>query len=115
MRRALRFMIYSGITAFAAYMVAPALSIDLGRLGEPVRALFTQLSPLAVAAGVVVSALLITYLITSGWGLLLLGSASLLGLLAVAILHPYLMPLLIPLFAIWIACALARRKTVAAA
>lgn len=109
MKKPVRFMIYAGIIAFAWFVLSPALTINTAKIGAPLRELFSQINGYALAAVVAALALVITYLITSGWGLFLLGAIALCALLVVSILHPYLFPLLTPLFALWIFCAMARR------
>lgn len=113
MTKPIRLMIYLAIIGFTIFMLAPALSLNTAKIGGPIRDLFSSLNMLAVAAIIFSIALIITYLITSGWGLILLGVVALLGLIVLAIIHPYIMPLLIPMFALWIACAMARRREAA--
>ena len=115
-KRPVRFLIYIALLGFAWFMLAPALSINAAQIGAPVKSLaviksaLAGMNTLAVAAVVFAVALAITYMITSGIGLLLLGALALMGLVVVSILHPYLFPLLIPLFSLWMLCANARRK-----
>lgn len=110
MQKPIRFMIYVAILALAWFVLAPALSINTVQLGGPIKAMLGSMNTLVVAAGIFAVALFITYMITSGWGLILLGAMALMGLIVVSILHPYLFPLLIPLFTLWVMCAAARRK-----
>lgn len=110
MKKPVRFLIYAGILGFAWFVLSPALSINSQQIGAPLRDLLSGWSTLAIASGVFALALIITYLITSGWGLVLLGTGALAGLVVVSILHPFLFPLLVPLFGLWLMCALARRK-----
>jgi len=46
----------------------------------------------------------------AGVGLIVLGCFVLVGLILAAIAFPFLLPLLIPLFIVWIVCSLARRS-----
>ena len=110
MKKPVRFLIYVGILGLTWYMLAPALSINFGKIGSPVRGLIDGWSTVALGGLTVVVALLITYLITSGWGLIILGGLAFCGLVVLGVLHPYLFPLLVPLSALWVACAYARRK-----
>lgn len=110
MKKPVRFLIYAGMLAFAWFILSPALSINSHQIGAPLREFFSGWNSLAIAASIFALALVITYLITSGWGLVLLGAGALVGLVVVSILHPYLFPLLVPLFGLWLMCALARRK-----
>lgn len=115
MKKPVRFVIYVGILALAWFMLSPALSINTAQIGAPVKALLSGMNTLAVSTVIFGVALVITYMITSGWGLILLGALALMGLIVVSVLHPYLFPLLIPLFSLWLFCAAARRKENAAA
>lgn len=110
MKKPARFLIYIGMLGFAWFVLSPALSINTHQIGAPLRELLSGWNSLAIAAGTFALALVITYLITSGWGLFMLGAGALAGLVVVSILHPYLFPLLVPLFGLWLMCALARRK-----
>ena len=110
MNKPVRLFIYLAILALCGYMLAPALSVDAKQIGAPLKHLVGQWSTLALIGITIGLALLITYVITSHWGLIVLGALAFCGLLILAILHPYLFPLLIPLSALWVACALARRK-----
>lgn len=110
MKKPVRFAIYVALLVFAWFILAPALSIDTARAGWYAKAMLGRMNNLALAGVVFAVALVITYMITSGVGLILLGALSLMGLVVVAILHPYLFPLLVPLFALWMFCAAARRK-----
>lgn len=110
MNKFVRFSIYVSIVALCGYILAPALSIDVGKIGGPLQGLIRGWSNFALAGATVALAMAITYLITSGWGLLILGALAFCGLCVLAIVHPYLFPLIIPLSALWVACALARRK-----
>lgn len=110
MQKPIRFMIYVAILALAWFVLLPALSINTAQLGASFKSLFSGMNTLVVATAIFGAALFITYMITSGWGLILLGALALVGLIVVSILHPYLFPLLIPLFTLWVMCAAARRK-----
>ena len=110
MKKPVRFFIYMTILGLTWYILAPALSINTSQIGAPIKSLIHGWSTLAIGALTVSLALLITYLITSGWGLIILGGLAFCGLVILGILHPYLFPLLIPLSALWVACAVARRK-----
>lgn len=114
MKRPVRFVIYVALVAFAWFMLSPALSINTAQIGAPIKALLGGMNTLTVVTVVFAIALVITYMITSGWGLILLGALALMGLVVVSVLHPYLFPLLIPLFTLWLLCAAARRKENAA-
>jgi hypothetical protein len=109
-KRPIRFAIYVALLVFAWFILVPALSIDTARIISFAKATLGQMNSLALAGLVFAAALVITYMITSGVGLILLGAMSLMGLVVVGILHPYLLPLLVPLFALWMFCAAARRK-----
>lgn len=109
MKKPVRLLIYAGIIAFAWFILSPALTINTAKIGAPLRELFSQINGYALAAVVAALAFFITYIITSGWGLFVLGAIALCALLVVSIMHPYLFPLLTPLFAVWIFCAMARR------
>ena len=45
----------------------------------------------------------------AGVGLIILGCLAFVGLILTAIASPFLLPLLIPLFIIWVFCSIARR------
>lgn len=113
MKKPVRLLVYVGILALSWFVLAPALTINAAQIGAPIKQLIGGWSTAAVAGLTVLIALGITYLITSGWGLVLLGALAFCGLVILAILHPYLFPLLIPLAALWVACAVARRKETA--
>ncbi|MBC6903891.1 hypothetical protein DWB84_00180 [Saccharophagus sp. K07] len=115
MKKPIRFIIYVAILIFAWFMLAPAMSINTAQIGAPLKSLATGMNTLAAATIIFGAALVITYMITSGWGLILLGALALMSLIVVSVLHPYLFPLLIPLFTLWLLCAAARRKENAAA
>ncbi len=110
MKKPARFLIYMGILGLTWYILAPALSINTYKIGAPIKALLSDVNTFGLIGIAVIFALLITYLITSGWGLLFLGGLAFCGLVIMGVLHPYLFPLLIPLTALWVACALARRR-----
>lgn len=114
MQKPIRLMIYVAILALAWYVLSPAMYINPAQLGAPLKNMFSGMNTLVVATAIFAVALFITYMITSGWGLILLGAMALVGLIVVSILHPYLFPLLIPLFTLWVMCAAARRKESAA-
>ncbi len=113
MKKPVRFLIYMGILGLTWYIVSPALSVNFGKVGAPVRELTNGWSTLAIGGATLALALLITYLVTSGWGLIFLSGLAFCGLVVLGVLHPYLFPLLIPLTALWVACAMARRKEAA--
>lgn len=115
MKKPVRFAIYVVLLAFAWFVLFSGYSFNTTRIGSMIISLLNGMNTLTLAAVVFAIALVITYLVTSGWGLILLGILSLMGLVVVSILHPYLFPLLIPMFAIWLVCANARRKEHAAA
>jgi len=46
----------------------------------------------------------------AGVGLIVLGCLALVGLILAAIASPFLLPLLIPLFIVWIFCSIARKS-----
>lgn len=110
MKKPVRFTIYVALLAFAWFMLSPALSINTAQIGAPIKTLLGSMNTLAMATAVFGIALVITFMITSGWGLILLGALALVGLIVVSVLHPYLFPLLIPLFTLWLLCAAARRR-----
>lgn len=114
MKKPVRFTIYVALLAFAWFMLSPALTINTAQIGAPIKTMLGGMNTLAMATVVFGVALLITYMITSGWGLILLGALALVGLIVVSVLHPYLFPLLIPLFTLWLLCAAARRRESAA-
>ena len=109
-KKPVRFTIYVALLAFAWFMLSPALSINTAQIGAPIKTLLGSMNTLAMAPAVFGIALVITFMITSGWGLILLGALALVGLIVVSVLHPYLFPLLIPLFTLWLLCAAARRR-----
>lgn len=109
-KKPVRFTIYVALLAFAWFMLSPALTINTAQIGAPIKALLGSMNTLAMATAVFGIALVITFMITSGWGLILLGALALVGLIVVSVLHPYLFPLLIPLFTLWLLCAAARRR-----
>jgi hypothetical protein len=109
-QKPIRFMIYVAILGLAWYVLSPAMYINTAQIGAPLKGIFSGMNSLAVGAAIFAVALAITYMITSGWGLILLGAMALVGLVVLSILHPYLFPLLIPLSALWVMCAAARRK-----
>lgn len=115
MKKPIRFTIYVALLVFAWFMLSPALTINTAQIGAPIKAMLGGMNTLAMATVVFGVALLITYMITSGWGLILLGAMALVGLIVVSVLHPYLFPLLIPLFTLWLLCAAARRRESTAA
>lgn len=102
--------IYIALIALAWFILAPALSINTAKIGEPIKHILNGWSSFSLVALTFAIGLVVTYLITSGWGLILLGGIALLGLISVSILHPYMFPALTPLFALWVFCAAARRK-----
>lgn len=53
-------------------------------------------------------AILLTFVL-AGVGLIILGCLALVGLILAAIVFPFLLPLLIPLFIVWVFCSLACR------
>lgn len=110
MKKPVRFTIYVALLAFVWFMLSPALTINTAQIGAPIKAMLGGMNTLAMAVAVFGIALLITFMITSGWGLILLGALALVGLVIVSVLHPYLFPLLIPLFTLWLLCAAARRR-----
>lgn len=110
MKKPVRLFIYVAFIALAWFVLAPAMSINTAEIGGPLKDLLSGWNTMALVTLAFAVGLAITYLITSGWGLVLIGGVALLGLVAVSILHPYLFPALTPLFALWVFCALARRK-----
>lgn len=110
MKKPVRMAIYIAFIALAWFILAPALSINPAQIGGPIKELLSGWNTMAIVTLAFAIGLAVTYLITSGWGLVLLGGVALLGLVAVSVLHPYLFPALTPLFALWVFCALARRK-----
>lgn len=115
MKKPVRFTIYVALLAFVWFMLSPALTINTAQIGAPIKAVLGGMNTLAMATAVFGTALLITFMISSGWGLILLGALALVGLVVVSVLHPYLFPLLIPLFTLWLLCAAARRRENSAA
>lgn len=103
-------MIYIGLIGVVWFILSPALTINTTQIGAPIKEFVNGWNILTISGAAFALALAITFLLTSGWGLFLLGVIALLGLLTVSILHPYLFPLMTPLFALWLACALARRR-----
>lgn len=110
MKKPVRFTIYVALLGFAWFMLSPALTINTAQIGAPIKAMLGGMNTLAMGTAVFGIALLITFMISSGWGLILLGALALVGLVVVSVLHPYLFPLLIPLFTLWLLCAAARRR-----
>lgn len=114
MKKSVRMAIYVAFIALAWFILAPALSINPSKIGGPIKELLSGWNTMAIVTLAFAIGLAITYIITSGWGLIMLGGMALLGLVAVSILHPYLFPALTPLFALWVFCAVARRKAASA-
>jgi hypothetical protein len=56
---------------------------------------------------------IILALVFAGVGLIILGCLALVGLILAVIASPFLLPLLIPLFIVWIICSLARKTKTA--
>lgn len=110
MKKPVRFLIYLALLGFAWFILFSGYSFNTTRIGGLIKNTLSEMTTLSLAAVVFAIALVITYLVTSGWGLIVLGALALVGLVVVAILHPYLFPLLIPMFALWMFCAAARRK-----
>ena len=110
MKKPVRLLVYVSILALAWYLLSPAVTLNSHHIGSPVKTLLSQLNGAGLAALTIGLALVVTYLITSGWGLLILGGLAFCALVALGIYRPYLFPLLVPLAAIWTACAVARRK-----
>lgn len=115
MKKPVRFVIYAALLAFAWFVLFSGYSFNTSRIGALISSTLSEMTTLSLAAVVFAIALVITYLVTSGWGLIVLGATALMGLIVVAILHPYLFPLLMPMFALWMFCAAARRKESSAA
>lgn len=115
MKKPVRFVIYAALLAFAWFVLFSGYSFNTSRIGALISSTLSEMNTLSLAAVVFAIALVITYLVTSGWGLIVLGATALMGLIVVAILHPYLFPLLMPMFALWMFCAAARRKESSAA
>jgi hypothetical protein len=115
LKKSVRFAIYVGLLAFAWFILFSGYSFNTTRIGALITTTVNGMNTLSLSAVAFAIALVITYLVTSGWGLILLGALALVGLAVVAILHPYLFPLLIPMFALWLFCAAARRKESSAA
>lgn len=114
MKKPVRMAIYVAFIVLAWFILAPALSINTAEIGGPIKDFMSGWNTMAIVTLAFAVGLAITYLLTSGWGLILLGGVALLGLVAVSILHPYLFPALTPLFALWVFCAMARRKSTSA-
>jgi hypothetical protein len=67
---------------------------------------------LMLAIVILFSVAILLAFVLAGVGLIVLGVLALVGLILVAVALPFLLPLLVPLFIIWIFCALLRgRKT----
>lgn len=49
----------------------------------------------------------------AGVGLIVLGCLALVGVILAAIAFPFLLPILVPLFIVWLVCSLARRTKAA--
>lgn len=111
MKKPVRMVIYIAFIVLAWFILAPALSINTAKIGGPIKELMSGWNTMAIVTLAFAAGLAITYMLTSGWGLILLGGIALMGLVAVSILHPYLFPALTPLFALWVFCAMARRKS----
>lgn len=110
MKRPTRLLIYLGIVASTVVILLFDLKINFAHVRAPD-------GPLSLFHGVkiiiptllFVSLLMVfTFLFSSGWALVFMGAIAFLCLLVMAILHPYLFPLLIPFFGLWVACANAR-------
>ncbi len=109
-KRPIRVLVYLSILAVSGYLLSPALSINPNAIGNPVKGFMNGWNSWELASMMIAVALLMTYGITSRLGLLVLGTAAFFALMTTAILYPYLFPLLIPMGALWISCAFARRK-----
>ncbi len=109
MKKPVRLVIYLGLIGLAWFILSPALTINTAQIGAPVREAMEGVNGYLLTLMVFALALLITLVISSGWGLVILGAAALGGLIVVSIIHPFMFPLLTPLFALWVFCATARR------
>jgi hypothetical protein len=64
----------------------------------------------AIAGVVLFCVAILLAFVFVGVGLLILGIFVLVGLILAAVAFPFMLPLLIPLFIVWIFCGIARRK-----
>lgn len=87
-----------------------ALTLTInGQLVEgPLEALAGVLG-LCVAVVVLVCVAILLGFVFAGVGLLVLGVLAFVGLIVLAVMFPFLLPLLIPLFILWAYCAGVRR------
>jgi hypothetical protein len=97
------------LLAWVLYSSTTDISIIIN--GKPIT------GPLAPAIGIwklmlaiviLFSVAIILAFVFAGVGLIVLGVLTLVGLILVAVALPFLLPLLVPLFIIWIFCALLR-------
>lgn len=99
---------------WAAVATPNGISISIN--GRPITDPFDAL----IALGGLILTLVILFcvailvaLVLAGVGLLVLGCLALVGLILAVIAFPFLLPILIPLFLIWLVCLIARGIRVA--
>jgi len=65
---------------------------------------------LIIATVAIFCAAILMAFVLAGAGLIILGVLALVGFLLLAVIFPFLLPVLIPLFIVWAVCAGARRN-----
>jgi hypothetical protein len=87
-----------------------AIIVNGHKLAGPAKLAAEGWGVLVAIVGLFCVAILLAFVFT-GMGLIVLGALVLCGLLAAWLVLPFLLPLLIPLFLVWIFVAAVRRRT----
>ena len=82
--------------------------VDGQQLGGPMELAAKGWGLLVAVVGLFCAAILLIF-VFAGIGLMLLGAMVLVGLVLLAVAFPFLLPLLIPLFVVWLFVAAVRR------
>lgn len=100
--------------AWAIWGPGPGLSVTIN--GHEITSPFDAI---AGVWGLILTVVIIFFVavvlafVFAGVGLIILGCLALVGLILAAIAFPFLFPVLIPLFIVWVICSIARRTKTA--
>lgn len=117
MIRTLALILVAAMVAILAWaLFSPAYTVSVSVNGRPITGPFGAIIGmwgLILTVVILFCVAILLAFVFAGVGLIVLGCLALVGVILAAIAFPFLLPILVPLFIVWLVCSLACRTKAA--
>jgi len=104
------------VAILAWALISPAYTVSISVNGRPITSPFGAIIGvwgLILTVVILFCVAILLAFVFTGVGLIVLGCLALVGVILAAIAFPFLLPILVPLFIVWLVCSLACRTKAA--